>query len=434
MSKGNSDGREEIREREAVAVGLGAIIGAGIFVLSGTAIALAGSFSIISFIIVGTLSLMLSFILAELSTLMPKDKGSVYSFVYRAFGPELGMITGLMFYFSFATSISAVSIGFGSYLASMFGLGGSYYLVIAMILIAALTALSLKGLGTAAKTDFWLVLVKLLILLIFIIFAVTIAFFQFKPGNFTSLPTQRGVYPIFASSISIFFAYSGFQTISSMTDRVKGGPITAARSIVKSVLISMAFYIMIIMALLLLMPVRYFTISADPLLSALNYAHAPLWFKALIDVGALFSTASAALAMIITTPRIIYQIFNDFNAGPLLTKYTQTRDVAPVAVLITVAIALAGLFAGNIYEIAAVSNFGDIFSFIMASFSLLYFGNHGLRGEYRTPAYPYLPVLSIIMLLALLLGMPRKALLINTTLIILFLMFSYAIKIGHNSR
>jgi APA family basic amino acid/polyamine antiporter len=182
------------------------------------------------------------------------------------------------------------------------------------------------------------------------------------------------------------------------------------------------------------MPVRYFTITADPLVEALNYARAPIWFKALIDVGALFSTASAALAMIITTPRIVYQIFNDFNAGPILTKYTQTKDVAPVAVLITIAIALAGLFVGNIYVIAAVSNFGDIFSFIMASFSLLYFGNHGLRGKYRTPAYPYLPIFSIIILFVLLLGMPREALLINTVLIILFLMASYAVKIGQNNK
>ncbi|MGC8558501.1 MAG: APC family permease [Nitrososphaeria archaeon] len=432
--KSSEDEHVEIREREAIAVGLGAIIGAGIFVLSGTAIALAGSFSIVSFIVVGVLSLMLSFILAELSTLMPKDKGSVYSFVFRAFGPELGMITGLMFYFSFATSISAVSIGFGSYLASLFGLEGDYYLVIAIILIVVLTFLSLKGLGTATRTDFWLVLVKMLILLIFIIFAVMIAIFQFKPSNFVSLPTQRGIYPIFASSISIFFAYSGFQTIASMTDRVRGGPMVAARAIVKSVIISMAFYIMIIVALLLLMPVRYFTITADPLVTALNYTRAPIWFKVLIDVGALFSTASAALAMIITTPRIVYQIFNDFNAGPILTKYTQTKDVAPVAVLITTAIALAGLFVGNIYIIAAVSNFGDIFSFIMASFSLLYFGNHGLRGKYRTPAYPYLPIFSILILFALLLGMPREALLINTVLIILFLMASYTVKIGRNDK
>ena len=423
----NSHKGQLIREREAVAVGLGAIIGAGIFVLSGTAIALAGPYSIISFVIIGSLSLMLSFILAELSTLMPKDKGSVYSFVYRAFGPELGMITGLMFYFSFATGISAVSIGFGSYLANLLGLGGNFYLIIAIILIVILTALSLRGLSTAARTDFWLVLIKMLILLFFIIFAMAVALYRFRAGDFASVPAQRSIYSIFASSISIFFAYSGFQIISSMTDRVKGGPVAAARAIVESVIISMIFYILIIVSLLLMMPAKYFMISADPLLAALNYIGAPFWFKILIDVGALFSTASASLAMIITTPRILYQIFNDFHAGPTLTKYIKGKDIAPVAVLITLAIALAGLFVGNIYVIASVSNFGDIFSFIMASLSLLHFRRHGLKGNYKTPGYPYLPIIAIVMLFALLMGMPRNALIINTALIIFLLMVSHAI-------
>ena len=84
----------------ATAVSLGAIIGAGIFVLSGTAIALAGADAIIAFIIVGIVAFMMALQLGELGSLMPKLKGASYSYTYKAFGSELGFITGILIYFS----------------------------------------------------------------------------------------------------------------------------------------------------------------------------------------------------------------------------------------------------------------------------------------------------------------------------------------------
>ncbi|BBG27550.1 amino acid permease [Sulfuracidifex tepidarius] len=110
--------KEEISVPEAIAVGLGAIIGAGIFVLSGAAISLAGSYSILAFLFIGALSVLVAMSLGELTTIFPHEKGSTYSYVFKAFGHELGLLTGIMVYFSFSTSISAVAEGFGSYLSS----------------------------------------------------------------------------------------------------------------------------------------------------------------------------------------------------------------------------------------------------------------------------------------------------------------------------
>ena len=105
----------------ATSVSLGAIIGAGIFVLSGTAIAIAGFDSLIAFLLVGGVALAVAFQSGELGSIMPNVKGSSYSYAYAAFGSEMGFITGIMLFFSNSTAISVIALGFGSYLASFLG-------------------------------------------------------------------------------------------------------------------------------------------------------------------------------------------------------------------------------------------------------------------------------------------------------------------------
>jgi APA family basic amino acid/polyamine antiporter len=217
MSSGN-----KIAVWTATAVGLGSIIGAGIFVLSGTAIALAGSGALIAFILVGIIALIVAMELAELGTLMPKAMGASYSYTYRAFGSELGFITGILLYFSMATAIAVITIGFGSYVTSLLGMSESLIIPFAIVAIAAVSVLNLFGLKKAAKIDTGLVSFKVLILIAFVAFAL---FFAFKnPYNIvTSLTlsslTKEGVGAIFAASVVVFFAYTGFQTISTIAPR-----------------------------------------------------------------------------------------------------------------------------------------------------------------------------------------------------------------------
>src|SRR5690349_21360779 len=102
----------------ATAIGLGAIIGAGIFVLSGTTINLAGSGALIAFIITGIVAIILALELGELSSEMPKERGATYSFTYHAFGSELGFIGGILLYLGYAAAVATIALGFGSYLSS----------------------------------------------------------------------------------------------------------------------------------------------------------------------------------------------------------------------------------------------------------------------------------------------------------------------------
>jgi amino acid transporter len=161
----------------ATAIGLGAIIGAGIFVLSGTAIALAGRNALIAFALVGIVALIVGFELSELGSLMPNLSGGSYSYAYKAFGSELGFVTGILLYFSYATAIAVVALGFGSYLTSLLGISiAGYPIAFAIILIFVLSVVNIMGIRKAAKADFGLVIVKIAILAMFIAFAFIVAF------------------------------------------------------------------------------------------------------------------------------------------------------------------------------------------------------------------------------------------------------------------
>ena len=208
----------------ATAVGLGAIIGAGIFVLSGTAIALAGSFALVAFLLVGIVALIMALVFGELCSLLPNEKGASYSYAYNAFGSEVGFLTGILAYFSYATAIAAIGLGFGSYLTSMLGMGASIApQVFAALLIFAIAAVNLLGIRKAAKADFSLVVVKLLILAAFIAFSIMFVFRTDSFGYVSFSPSDFSMGSIFAASVVIFFAYTGFQTITTFGSRIAGG-------------------------------------------------------------------------------------------------------------------------------------------------------------------------------------------------------------------
>jgi len=416
----------------ATAVGLGAIIGAGIFVLSGTAVALAGSGALLAFILVGIVALIVAYELGELGTIIPNTSGSSYSYAYNALGSELGFITGILLYFSMATSIAAVALGFGSYLSNLLGISMPVYQsLFAVALIAVFSAINLRGLGRTTRIDAGMVALKIGILIVFIAFA--LFYFHLNPSIGTAnlgILAFSGVTltAIFGASVAIFFAYSGFQNIATFTNRVKGGPNNAARAILYAVLISMVVYVLVTLGLLILAPAAKYSISGDPLAFALSYAKAPSWLEILVAISAVVATASVVLVDILASSRMLYQVGVDHLLPKSTKKYDRKRDVPVNGVVITGIIAILALFIGNIYVIAAVSNFGLLFSFLMASLALLHFRREGKVGTFRTPLYPYTPVIAIIGLLIFMFGMPKIALGVGVVMIIMLLVSYYFLR------
>jgi APA family basic amino acid/polyamine antiporter len=412
----------------ATAVGLGAIIGAGIFVLSGTTIALAGANALVAFALVGILAIIIAMEFGELGSIMPHAKGASFSYIFEAFGSEMGFITGILLYFSFSTAIAAIALGFGSYMGSLVGLHYGYFpIVFAIILIFVLSIVNIVGVKKAAKADFYLVIIKLGILTIFVISAIVLAYSTktLNVSNFTVPPVKDNIAAIFAASIAVFFAYSGFQSISTLTSDVKGGADKAAKAIVLSVVISMIFYILVVVALLVMVPASKYTVSADPLAFALSYAHAPYSLYLIVTIGALIATTSATLAMIMTSSRVLYQISENKLLPKFFRKFNARKDVSVNGVIISSMIGIVMLFSGNIYIIAAISNFGLLLSYLVSSFALIHFRRIKKSGTFKTPLYPYTTIAGIVLLILFIYGMPREALDIGVIIILVLFMLYY---------
>lgn len=426
----------------ALAVGLGGIIGAGIFVLSGTMISLAGIGALVAFIITGFVAVILSFEMGELSSSLPNSSGASYSYVYTAFGSELGFITGLSLYLSFVASVSAISLGFGSYLASMLGLTGSFYpYIFAIIMVIGLIGVNLEGLSEAAKADLVIVAFKVSVLVIFIIFALL---FGKELSSSISAPVTGGVPGIFSASVIAMFAYAGFQSIATMTPNIKGGGRTAAKAILAAVVISLVLYILVTIALLAMVPASRFGYVADPLSFALLSAHAPTWLFYLVDFAAIAATVSATLAMIIAGSQLIYQLSSD-GLLPSVFRRTSGSQKAPItAVILTAVVGIAIMFAGNIYVIAAISNFGILFSYLLTGFSLLKIRRRrrnpekyqgflkesgiSLTGVFETPLYPYMVIVGLGMIMAFFFGFPKVALSAGVGVILTGIIVYYALR------
>jgi basic amino acid/polyamine antiporter, APA family len=428
---------KKVGAASATAVGLGAIIGAGIFTLSGTAIALAGVWSLFSFLLVGFVAIVVALEIGELCSMFPQANGASYSYAYEAFGSELGFITGVLLFFSFASSISVVALGFGSYLSVLLGISpDAYGALIGVIIIAVLSAFNLQGVKKAARADFGLVVIKIAVLIVFIAFAVVYSQHKHTFSNISSAVAPASGYgAIFSASVVIFFAYSGFQTISTFASDVKGGARSAARAIFAAVIISMVIYVLVDVSLMLLLPVSRFTINADPLSFALTAIHAPSYLAIAVDIGALIATASATLALILSSSRILYQISTDGLLPKILRTYNKDTDVARNGVFISAAVGVVMLFSGNIYVMAAISNFGLLFSYIMVGLALIHLRRHGIgRSSFRVPLYPSLPILAIVVLLSFILGLPREALVVGSVMIICLLMAYYFLREVEDKR
>ncbi|MCL4364758.1 APC family permease [Candidatus Marsarchaeota archaeon] len=417
----------------ASAVGLGAIIGAGIFVLSGTSIALAGADALFAFVLVGVVAVIIALELSELGAMMPYVRGASYSYTYKAFGSELGFITGILRYMALTVAISAIALGFGSYLSNMlFGSTlGVYPILFAMTLIVVLSIVNMLGVKKAAQTDLGLVIIKIGILFVFVAFA---AFFVLsKPGAVPILEFSASggaIGGIFAASVVVFFAYSGFQAVASITDRIKGGARGYVKAIMSSVIISVVVYVLVVWAMLMITPQAAYgkLLTADPLAYVLNAAQAPPWLRIVVDAGALIATASATIAMILSSSRALYQMSEDHLLPKFFNKYNRNTDTAENGIIVSAIIGIGMLFAGNIYVIASIANFGLMFNYLLIGLCVIHFRRLGSRSPFMMPLYPYLPIIGMSLLLAFFAGLDRAVLTMGVISILVLIIVYYSLR------
>jgi amino acid transporter len=336
---------------EVVAIGIGGMVGGGIFAVLGLAVELAHGGTPVAFAIAGLVALITAYSYTKLSVAFPSQGGTV-TFLDQAFGS--GVLTGglnVLLWLSYVVMLSLYAFAFGSYGATFLPDGwqavGKHVLISLSILgIAGLNLLSAKVIGEAEN---WIVSLKLAILLLFVatgLRGVNVA--QLAPAAWSPMIN------VIAGGMIIFVAYEGFELIANTAHDVKQPAINLPRAYYTAVGFVILLYVLVAI-------VTVGNLSVDKIVSAKDYALAEaakpflgnIGFT-LIAIAALLSTASAINATLYGAARLSYIIAQDGELPALLEKKIWHEPL--IGLLITT---ILTLLVANFFDLASISTVGS---------------------------------------------------------------------------
>ena len=227
---------------------------------------------------------------------------------------------------------------------------------------------------------------------------------------------------IVAASLS-FFAYSGFNTIATLTPEVKNGAKNVPFAIIFALVISTVLYILVVTGMLALMPWQNYSISADPLSNALHFSRAPVFVGYAIAIVAIIATFTVTVSLIVAGSRTLLQMSED----GVLPEWIQGRhkDSPRKAVILIGGLAVVALFLGNVQVIALASNFGVIFSYALTGLFIVILRHRKVKGEFSSPLYPYVQIVSVLLSLLIMYALGVKAIYLGFITIIVGMMIYY---------
>jgi APA family basic amino acid/polyamine antiporter len=413
-------------------MGIGAIIGAGIFVLTGTAAALyAGPAVLVSFILAAIACAFVGLCYAELAALIPVA-GSTYTYTYASLGRLAAWLVGWNLVLEYSIGSAAVAVGWSGYftgaLASM-GItvppqlaastgtlvklaDGTTARAIADLpavgIVALLTLLLILGTRESARTNNIMVAVKLVVILAFVAFGaghvVTANWQPFVPPNNGTFGSFGWSGVLHGASV-VFFTYIGFDAVSNCSQEAKRPQRDMPLGILGSLAISTVLYIAVAAVLVGIVPYQQLNVPA-PIGLAVQRIGMP-WLTFLIEAGALFGITTAILVLLYGQSRIFAIMAQDRLMPPLFAKLhprLQTPWASQLMIGVVVAAVAAVVPIATLGELVGV---GTLFAFIMvcvAVWRLRALEPHAHR-PFRVPLVPLVPVLGILSCIGLMIGL-----------------------------
>jgi len=379
---------------DATAISLGAVIGGGIFIITGIVAGLAGPALVISIIIAAVISLFTALSFVELTTWLPTE-GSVYVFARTLLSPFAGFLAGWMWIVSNTFSGAAVSLGFAHYLVALFPVVD--HRIIAIVLCIAFTLLNFVGVKHSALFNNALVIAKISILLIFILVGV----FHFKTINFSHfIKSETG---IFRGAFFIFFAFAGFARVATVAEEVRNAKKVVPQSIMLSLLISSIIYILVGTVALGLVGSEILGKSNSPLADAIGAVGKP-FFKSIVSLGGMFAMASVLLTSILGVSRMAFAMARERDLPPILSQLHPKFKTPSLSVLIAGMIMVAISLLFNLTKVVAISTFATVFNYSLANISALRLGS-------KNRLYPrFVSTTGLILCLTLLIFVQKSAL------------------------
>jgi APA family basic amino acid/polyamine antiporter len=446
-----------------ISLGIGAIIGAGIFVLTGQAAAqYAGPAVVVSFILSGISCALTALCYAEMASMVPVA-GSAYTYAYVTLGEFFAWVIGWDLILEYLFGASTVAVGWSGYMVSLlkdFGIlipdwlsnsplvldpdlgwvkTGAVINLPAVLVILGAAFLLVLGIRESAFINNLVVFIKILVLLLFIIIGV----FFINPQNWSPfIPSNNGAFGHFGwSGILrgagvIFFAYIGFDAVSTAAQETLNPQRNMPVGILGSLGVSTLLYVVVSMVLTGM--VRYDRLLVpDPIAVAVD-STGYIWLSFFVKVGAVAGLSSVILVMLLGQSRIFYSMARD---GLMPKKFALVHPVFRTPYITTVITGVVAAFLAGIFPIGILGelvSIGTLLAFVIVSIGVLVlrYTNPELKRPFKTPLFPLVPVLgaaiSLLQMLSLPLGTWLR--LIIWMFIGFLLYFFYGIRHGLYSK
>lgn len=397
---------KSMNARDLMAIGIGTVIGTGIFILPGTIAAnSAGPGVSLSFLFSAIVCALAAMCYAEFASALPVA-GSAYSYGNVVFGEFLGWLLGWALVLEYMLAVASVSTGWAAYFNTLlegFGIHlpkalsgpfdpahGTYINIVAVVIVLLITVMLARGMQSSLRINNIAVFLKIAIILIFII----VGFFFIKPKNYHPfLPYHmKGV--IHGATIG-FFAYLGFDCVSSSAAEVKNPKRNMPLGIIGTLAVATILYTGV--AVVLTGMVKYTKLDvANPVAFALQMVHQD-WLAELLSIGALIGMFTMMVSMIYSSSRLIYAIGRDGLLPSFLGKLDKKSHSPQVALwIVAIIIAVMGGLV-SLDQLTSLVNIGTLFAFMLVSFGIIPLRKRkdiGNRGGFKVPLYPVLQILS----------------------------------------
>ena len=415
------------------ALGIGAVIGAGIFVLTGQVAAeYAGPGVVLSFVLAGLACAFAGLCYAEFASMIPVA-GSAYTYAYATLGELFAWIIGWDLILEYAVSASTVAVGWSGYLASLLGGWGIHippHLLAppgstitmsdgsvvsglvnlpAMLIVLLLTALLIVGIRESARANAIIVAIKLVVIVVFI--AVGVQFVA--PDNLSPLvPANTGEFGsygwsgILRGAGVIFFAYIGFDAVSTAAQEARNPQRDLPIGILLSLGICTLLYIAVALVLVGVVPFDRLGVP-DPIAVGVD-AMGIAWLSPVVKLGALAGLSSVILVQLLGQSRIFFAMSRD---GLLPNAFARVHTRFKTPYLNTAIIGLAVAFVASIAPLnvlAELVSIGTLLAFVMVCAGVLVLRRtapHAAR-PFRVPFSPWIPMLGILFCVYLMVGLP----------------------------
>jgi len=346
----------------ATALGIGAIIGSGIFIVTGIVAGLAGPAMIFSVLIAGFIAIFSAMSVAELGAFLPEE-GGTYAYARTLVSPFAGFLAGWIWIFSNIFVGAAVSLGFAHYVATIFP-AVPVTLVAALICLAFL-AINYLGIRESVVFNNLLVTLKVLILLFFVAFGAGFL----RPGNFMPF-APAGSAGILGGAALIFFAYTGFARVTIMAEEVKDPEKTIPQSIYLALGISTVLYLVVSIVAVGLAGAPALAHSGSPLADAIGVTCSP-GAVLVISLGAMIATASVLLTTIMGISRIVFSMARNRDLPRIFNRIHPRFGTPHYAIVITGAGMIAALLLADLTLVVSVSTFAMLLYYFIANIAAL---------------------------------------------------------------